>query len=92
MPTKARHIKIDSHLIRDVARDGLMKFEYVQTEANVADICTKVLGPTALDQWTSKLFQMENFVSKVGNVVFLDPFGFSLEELTRYLDSNGHLR
>jgi len=67
LPERARHIQMDYHVVREVHQDGKMIFENIESKENKSDICTKILGPTEINRWSSRLF-FHNLVFKEGNV------------------------
>ena len=46
--TRAKHIDVKVHFIRDLVKDNVVSVEYVASEKNDADALTKPLGPNTL--------------------------------------------
>ena len=42
---RTRHIKVRYHYVRQALQEGIVTFDYVNTDDQVADCMTKVLGP-----------------------------------------------
>lgn len=57
---RTKHIAIKYHYIRDLISNGVIVTDYVRSEENVADICTKSLAETKVNLLKRKLFGFED--------------------------------
>ena len=53
--SRSKHIDIRHHFIRDCVEEGLIKLEYVKTEAQLADFFTKPLGKIQFCEFGAKI-------------------------------------
>ena len=49
------HIKVRYHYVRQALQEGIVTFDYVNTEDQIADCMTKVLGPQKFNTFQSFL-------------------------------------
>ena len=53
--SRSKHIDTRHHFIRDCMEEGLVKFEYVKTEDQLADLFTKSLGRVKFCEFRAKI-------------------------------------
>ena len=53
--SRSKHIDTRHHFIRDCMEEGLVKFEYVKTEDQLADLFTKSLGRVKFCEFCAKI-------------------------------------
>ena len=61
---RTKHIEVDCHLVRDKILEGMIKTFHVNSNAQVADVFTKVLGFTSFIRLTQKLSLRDIFMPK----------------------------
>jgi hypothetical protein len=52
---RSKHIRIKHHFIRDCVEEGSIKTEFIPTTDQLADILTKALGKTKLEDMRSRI-------------------------------------
>ena len=52
---RSKHIRIKHHFIRDCVEEGSIKTEFIPTADQLADILTKALGKTKLEDMRSRI-------------------------------------
>ena len=52
---RSRHIKVRYHYVRQALQEGIVTFDYVNTDDQIADCLTKVLGPLKFSYFQSCL-------------------------------------
>jgi len=50
--SRTKHIDIQYHYVRDAVEEGVLWFDYVPMEANIADIFTKALALPKIETFT----------------------------------------
>ena len=56
---RSKHIEIRYHFIRECVENGKVQIEFVRSEEQLADMLTKALGRTKLQEQRAKIGMME---------------------------------
>ena len=63
---RTKHIDIKLHFVRHYIEDGIIKIEFVKSENNSSDICTKNVKTELLDKHTDSFMEEKAFYNKGG--------------------------
>ena len=55
--SKTKHVELRYHLVRDYVTRKLLKFQYIPTEENIADIFTKPLDKSIFEKHRDSLLK-----------------------------------
>ena len=58
---RTKHVDIRYHFVREFIEDGIVKVQFVRSEDNNSDICTKNVNGELLDKHCDKFMEVKNF-------------------------------